>query len=109
MPHPDWLYHITYGLASARHIRILLEGQRYAVVQDPGTYWFDNGGKHYGGTEYWLVDKQATHYRKGCGLLDAETLQKGGRAKLAQWQKLIHKKEETCNAPSLKPQPIATF
>lgn len=96
--HPDWLYQISYGLADARHLRILLDGPRYAVVQDPGGIWYDNSGPHYGSTSYHLVDKQATHYRKSVGLMDTETLQHGGRAKLAQWKKLIKEREAKENA-----------
>jgi hypothetical protein len=91
---PDWLYNISYGLAEHRYLRILLEGTRYAVVQIPGGTWFDNSGGHYGQTTFYLVDKQATNYRKGIGLLDAKELQHGGRAKLAQWKKLIQEQEK---------------
>ncbi len=87
---PDWLYQITYGLDDCRKIRILLENDRYAVVQSPGGRWGDNSGTHYGATTYYMVDKQdLPKYRKSVGLLDAKELQHGGRAKLAQWKKLM--------------------
>lgn len=92
---PQWLYDMTYGLAGQRHIRILLENERYAVVQEPGGKWYDNSGGHYGGASYHLVDKQLLHtYRKSVGLLDCKVLQQGGRAKLAQWKQLIAPKVE---------------
>jgi hypothetical protein len=93
--HPQWLYEISYGLADYRQLRILLENERYAIVQSPGGPWWDNSGKHYGATTYYKVDKQAlATYRKSVGLLDSQEIQHGGRAKLAQWKKLIESTEE---------------
>ena len=87
---PDWLYQISYGLAEGSKLRILLENDRYAVVQTPGGRWWDNSGGHYGGASYSLVDKQRLHtYRKSVGLMDCMEIQQGGRPKLAQWKKLI--------------------
>jgi hypothetical protein len=87
---PDWLYQISYGLAEGSKLRILLENERYAVVQIPGGRWWDNSGAHYGGASYHLVDKTLlATYRKSVGLLDTMEIQQGGRPKLAQWRKLI--------------------
>ena len=98
---PDWLYHISYGLADGAKLRVLLENERYAVVQEPGGLWWDNSGGHYGGTTYWLVDKTKLEtYRKSVGLLDCKEIQHGGRPKLAQWKKLIEAKEEPNEIPS---------
>ncbi len=106
-PQPDWLYRITYGLADSWKIRILLENDRYAVVQSPGGMWWDNSGGHYGAASYDLVDKRKLDtYRKGCGLLECKELQHGGRAKLAQWKKLIEAPDET-PAPAPQPEPTA--
>ena|SRR5271166_5873683 len=92
---PDWLYQITYGLSEARKIRVLLENDRYAVVQSPGGMWWDNSGGHYGKASYDLVDKRKLDtYRKGVGLMDCKEIQHGGRAKLAQWKKLIEMTDE---------------
>jgi len=100
---PQWLFDMTSGLAGQRHIRILLENERYAVVQEPGGKWYDNSGGHYGGASYHLVDKQALHtYRKSIGLLDCKVLQEGGRAKLAQWKRLIEQKEPTPRQARIK-------
>ena len=79
-------------MADYHRLRILFETERYAIVQEPGGNWSDNSGVHYGGTTYWLVDKQCT-YRRQVGLMDAETLQHGGRPKLAQWKKLITERD----------------
>jgi hypothetical protein len=84
----DWLYQITYGLAECRKIRVLIDGTRFAIVQTPGGKWYDNSGGHYGQTSFYLVDKQA-QLRKGYGLLDCREIQQGGRAKTAQWKKLV--------------------
>jgi len=93
---PDWLFNMTSGLAEQRHIRILLENDRFAVVQTPGSKWYDNSGGHYGPASYSLVDKRLLHtYRKSVGLMDCKELQQGGRAKLAQWKKLIEQEELT--------------
>jgi hypothetical protein len=87
---PEWLYRISYGLADGHQLRILLENDRYAVVQGPGGKWYDNSGEHYGATTYYLITKEALPtYRNSVGLLDAQEIQHGGRAKLAQWKKLI--------------------
>jgi len=85
---PDWLYNISYGLADNRKFRVLIDGTRYAVVQTPGGKWYDNSGGHPAYVSYYLVDKQA-QLRKGYGLLDCREIQQGGRAKLAQWKKLV--------------------
>ncbi len=93
---PQWLYDLTYGLAEQRHIRILLENDRFAVVQTPGGKWYDNSGAHYGPSSYSLVDKRLLHtYRKSVGLMDCKELQHGGRAKLAQWKRLIEQESLT--------------
>jgi hypothetical protein len=93
---PQWLYDLTYGLADQRHIRILLENERFAVVQCPGGKWYDNSGEHYGASSYSLVDKRLLHtYRKSVGLMDCKELQHGGRAKLAQWKRLIEQESLT--------------
>lgn len=87
---PDWLYHISYGLADGAKLRVLLENERYAIVQEPGGMWWDNSGGHYGASTYWQVDKTKLEtYRKSVGLLDCKEIQHGGRPKLAQWKKLI--------------------
>lgn len=85
---PTWLYEITYGLADNRKFRVLLDGSRYAIVQIPGGEFANGQVREYGSTSYYKVDKQAT-MRAGVGLLDAEEIQQGGRAKLAKWRKLI--------------------
>jgi hypothetical protein len=85
---PDWLYQITYGLSEGSKSRILIDGTCFAVVQSPGGRWFDNSGGHYGSTSYHLADKQR-QYRPAHGLLDCVELQHGGRAKLAQWKRLV--------------------
>jgi hypothetical protein len=85
---PDWLREITYGLAEGRKTGVLIDGKRFAVVKSPGGTWFDNSGGHYGATTYYLVDKEK-QYRKAHGLLDCRELQHGGRAKMAQWKKLV--------------------
>jgi len=96
---PQWLYQITYGLAEGHQTRILLENDRYVVAQSPGGRWGDNSGTHYGATTYYLIDKQALPtYRKSVGLLDAKELQHGGRAKLAQWRKLIEMTDDEITA-----------
>lgn len=87
---PEWLYQISYGLASYRKLRVLFETERHAIVHSPGERWWDNSGGHYGGVAFYLVDKGAiATYRRGVGLLDTKELQVGGRAKLAQWKTLI--------------------
>jgi hypothetical protein len=85
---PDWLYQITFGLSDCRKIRVLIDGIRFAVVQSPGGKWYDNSGGHYGATTFYLVDKQAK-IRPSVGLMDCRELQHGGRAKTAQWKKLV--------------------
>jgi hypothetical protein len=89
---PDWLHNITYGLAEGRQTRVLIDGTRFAVVQIPGGRWGDNSGTHYGAASYYLVDKQQT-LRKGYGLLDCRELQNGGRAKTAQWKRLVEEED----------------
>jgi hypothetical protein len=85
---PDWLYNISYGLSDCRKLRVLIDGTRFAVVQSPGGRWYDNSGGHYGGTTFYLVDKQK-QYRASVGLMDCRELQHGGRAKTAQWKQLV--------------------
>jgi hypothetical protein len=71
---------------------VLIDGKRFAVVQSPGGTWFDNSGGHYGATAYYLVDKEA-NLRKAHGLLDCQELQHGGRAKMAQWKRLVEEED----------------
>lgn len=87
-PQPAWLYEITYGLTSSTKNRVLIDGTRFAIVQSPGGMWYDNSGGHYGGASYHLVDKQKK-YRPAHGLLDTIEVQSGGRAKTAQWKRLV--------------------
>ena len=91
---PAWLYNISYGLADCRKLRVLIDGERFAVVQSPGGRWYDNSGGHYGGTTFYLVDKEGT-FRPSVGLLDCKELQHGGRAKLAQWKQLVEESDKT--------------
>jgi hypothetical protein len=90
---PEWLRRITSGLVGGRKTRVLLENERYAIVQSPGANWSDNGGVHYGATAYYLVDKQA-NMRNSVGLLDCREIQSGGRAKLAQWKGLLKHEDQ---------------
>ncbi len=85
---PEWLYNISYGLAGSQKFRVLIDGDRFAIVQTPGGKWFDNSGGHYGSTSFYLVDKQR-ELRKAHGLLDCREIQQGGRAKTAKWKKLV--------------------
>lgn len=87
-PRPDWLYEITWGLSDGHKIRILAETERYAIVQIPGGDFANGQVRQYGCTDYYKMDKQAP-MRRGVGLLDAQELQSGGRAKLAKWKKEI--------------------
>ncbi len=48
----------------------------------------------YGTTTFYLVDKTQEDRRGGVGLIDACILQDGGRAKLAQWKKLIEASDQ---------------
>jgi hypothetical protein len=86
---PKWLYDICWGLADNHRFRILLESERYAIVQIPGGDFANGQVRQYGTTTYYKVDKQATTLRAGVGLIDSEKIQDGGRAKLTQWRKLI--------------------
>jgi hypothetical protein len=82
---PTWLYDMSYGLSHYEKLRVLIDGRRFAVVQQPGYKWFDNSGGHAGLSTYFLVDKRRP-VRKGYGLINHRTLQHGGRAKLTQWK-----------------------
>jgi hypothetical protein len=94
--HPKWLYDISYGLADNHKFRVLWENERHAVVQIPGGEFANGQVRQYGSTTYYKVDKNFS-YRSSIGLLDAERLQEGGRAKLTQWKKQIE-------ADSAKPE-----
>lgn len=93
---PEWLYFMAYGLEDNSKFRVLLEGERYAVVQIPGGEFANGQVRQYGPTTFYLVDKTAS-LRRGVGLLDCEVLQEGGRAKLAQWRNrvFVQNKETT--------------
>lgn len=85
---PDWLYQICYGLEGNRKFKVLLEGERFAIVQMPGSRFMNGQVSQYGSASYHLVDKQTT-MRKGYGIMDALVVQEGGRAKLALWKGLV--------------------
>lgn len=43
------------GTTDEYKVTVVMKGARYAVFRWPGGYWWDNGGKHYGGTIYCLA------------------------------------------------------
>lgn len=90
---PTWLYNMSYGLAHFQKLRVLIDGKRFAIVQEPGYKWFDNSGGHAGYATYFLVDKEKG-VRAGHGLLDQQIIQNGGRAKLAKWKGLVEFADE---------------
>ena len=87
---PDWLKRITSGLVEASEIRLLIDGNKYAVIQIPGGNWSDNGGTHYGPTEYIFVIKGSD---RNC-LRDSKIIKVGGRktkALMNEWKTLVEK------------------
>lgn len=93
-PRPKWLYDLSYGLAESYKYRVLIDGKRFAVVQSPGGRFMNGQVSQYGSTTYYLVDKTHPDLRGGVGLMEEHVLQDGGRAKLAQWKKLVEASDQ---------------
>ena len=102
---PDWLRNMTCGMQGGRFFRLLLDGQRFAVVQIPGSRYLSGQTVQYGATSYLLVDKTADP-RGGTGILRAgKELQSGGRAKPTMFHRALAQAEATASSPSQSPNP----
>ena len=86
---PEWLRRMTYGLSDGRQARVLIDGERFAIVQCPGGRFMNGQESQYGATVYHLVDKNQPDFRGGTGLIQMPAIQTGGRAKLVQWRPLV--------------------
>jgi hypothetical protein len=49
----------SQGTTDFGKVRLVMQGDRYAIFRWPGGPWWDNGGRHYGQVSYCLALKGA--------------------------------------------------
>jgi hypothetical protein len=70
------------GTTDYGKVRMIMQGERYAIFRWPGGYWWDNGGKHYGSVNYCLALKGERRF----GFRRANTVTK-------EWEGRVSKRE----------------
>ena len=55
----------AYGTTHAHTVTVKMKSEHYAIFHWPGSYWSDNGGRHYGQATYVLQLKGDRHYGSG--------------------------------------------
>jgi len=57
VPQPEWLRKQALGFEDGHKWSVFIDGKDFAVVREPGSYWSDNGGRHYGAVAFHLTKK----------------------------------------------------
>ena len=55
----------AYGTTQASKVTVKMKSEHYAIFHWPGSYWSDNGGRHYGQATYCLQLKGVRHFGSG--------------------------------------------